>query len=142
MSARSNELAGNLFAKGNSMKFKKTPKELFDFVDSALTDYGCESRKMFGGIAYFVQGNMFTGAHQRDLFLRLSESDRKQLMKEHDEVTPFEPMPGRRMSEYVAIPESVFSQPTMLKPWLDKSFKYASLLPRKEKKGSKKKSSL
>jgi len=122
------------------MKFKKTPVELFDFIGGAVRDFGCASKKMFGGIAYFVHGNMFTGAHQGELFLRLSQADQQSIMKEHDEVTPFEPMPGRRMSEYVAIPESVFSQPQMLRQWLDKSFAYASSLPAKSKRSPKKKS--
>jgi TfoX/Sxy family transcriptional regulator of competence genes len=122
------------------MKFTKTPPELFVFIDNATKDFKCDSRKMFGGIAYFVNGNMFTGAHQNDLFLRLPEHDQKLIVKEYDEVAHFEPMPGRRMSEYMAIPESVYSQPDMLHNWLDKSFRYASLLPAKTKKTSKKKS--
>jgi TfoX/Sxy family transcriptional regulator of competence genes len=122
------------------MKFKKTPEELFDLIGNALKDFACEGKKMFGGVGYFVNGNMFAGAHQDDLFLRLPEMDRKLIMKEYDEVSPFEPMPGRRMSEYVALPESVFSQSNMLVRWLDKSYKYALSLPPKKKKESKKKS--
>lgn len=122
------------------MKFTKTPEELFDFISNATRGFKCDSRKMFGGVAYFVNGNMFTGAHQNDLFLRLSANDQNLIMKEYDEVSPFEPMPGRRMAEYVAIPESVFSQPHMFYKWLDKSYRYASQLPAKIKKGQKKKS--
>jgi TfoX/Sxy family transcriptional regulator of competence genes len=94
---------------------------------------------MFGGIGYFVNGNMFTGAHQDVLFLRLSEADRKAIMKAYDEVSFFEPIAGRKMSEYVAVPESVFSQPNMLRLWLDNSYKHVSSLPQKEKKERKKK---
>jgi TfoX/Sxy family transcriptional regulator of competence genes len=124
--------------KGRKMKFKKTPAELFDFIGNAVKDFKCEGKKMFGGIGYFVNGNMFAGAHQDDLFLRLSENDRKLIMKEYDEVSPFEPMLGRRMSEYVALPESIFTQPGMLTKWLDKSYKYVYSLPLKKKKDPKK----
>jgi TfoX/Sxy family transcriptional regulator of competence genes len=122
------------------MNFTKTPPELFAFIDNAIKGFKCDGRKMFGGIAYFVNSNMFTGAHQNDLFLRLPENDQKLIMKDYDEVSYFEPMPGKRMSEYVAIPESVFSQPDMLHKWLDKSHRYASSLPPKAKKMPKKKS--
>jgi TfoX/Sxy family transcriptional regulator of competence genes len=122
------------------MKFTKTPPELFAFIDNAVKDFKCDCRRMFGGIAYFVNGSMFTGAHQDVLFLRLPEGDRKSIMKKYDEVSFFEPMPGKRMSEYVAIPESVFSQPDMLHTWLAKSYSYVSSLPPKIKKGPKKKS--
>jgi TfoX/Sxy family transcriptional regulator of competence genes len=120
------------------MKFKKTPAELFTFIDNAVKGFRCEGKRMFGGIGYFVNGNMFTGAHQDVMFLRLPEGDRNLIMKEFDEVSHFEPMPGRPMSEYMAIPESVFSQPDMLPHWLNKSYAYASSLPPKKK--SKKKS--
>jgi TfoX/Sxy family transcriptional regulator of competence genes len=122
------------------MKFTKTPPELFAFIGGAVKDFKCDFRRMFGGIAYFVNGNMFAGAHQTDLFLRLPEDDQKLIMKEYDEVSHFEPMPGRPMSEYMAIPESVFSQPNMLPKWLEKSYSYVSSLSPKVKKVSKKKS--
>jgi TfoX/Sxy family transcriptional regulator of competence genes len=119
--------------------FTKTPKALFDFIDFATKDFYCESRKMFGGLAYFVNGNMFTGVHQSVMFLRLSAADQTSIMKEFDEVAPFEPLPGRAMREYVAIPESVFSDAGMVHAWLTKSYTYVSSLPAKQKKGVKKK---
>jgi TfoX/Sxy family transcriptional regulator of competence genes len=133
-------LKDNLFKETAKMKFSKTPPELFAFIDNAVKDFKCDFRNMFGGIAYFVNGNMFTGAHQDVLFLRLPEGDRKSIMKEYDEVSPFEPMPGRQMSEYIAVPESVFSQPDMLQKWLDKSYSYVSSLSPKIKKRPKRKS--
>ena len=122
------------------MNFTKTPPELFAFIDNTTKEFKCDVRRMFGGIAYFVNGNMFTGAHQDVLFVRLPEGDRKTIMEEHDEVSHFEPMPGKRMSEYMAIPESIFSQPDMLHKWLAKSYRYVSSLSPKIKKGPKKKS--
>jgi TfoX/Sxy family transcriptional regulator of competence genes len=121
------------------MKFTKTPQELFDFIANAIKGYDCTCRRMFGGVGYFVNNNMFTGAHQGVIFLRLSGNDQKLIMNEYDEVTHFEPMPGRPMSEYMAIPENVFSRPNMLQEWLDKSYRYVSLLAPKKKKELKKK---
>jgi TfoX/Sxy family transcriptional regulator of competence genes len=116
------------------MDFEKTSLELFHVIGNALAGYACESKKMFGAMAYFVHGNMFAGAHKRDLFLRLSLDDQKEIKKEYDEVANFEPMQGRPMSQYVVIPESVFSQPGMLGKWVDKSYGYALCLPVKKKK--------
>lgn len=94
---------------------------------------------MFGAIAYFINGNMFAGAHQDELFLRLSATDRQAIMQEYDEVSAFEPMPGRPMTEYVTLPESVYSQPGMLSEWLDRCRRYAALIaPKTGKKQNKK----
>lgn len=122
------------------MKFEKTSEAVIAVIDSALAGYACERKKMFGATAYFVNGNMFSCAHQQDLILRLSPKDRESIQSEFDEVTPFEPIPGRIMKEYVSIPESVFSQPGMLEQWVSYSYRFATTLPQKVKKEKKKKS--
>ncbi len=120
------------------MTTKKTSTELIEAIEAALAGYSCESKKMFGARCYFVGGNMFAGAHQDVVFLRLSEEDRVLVMNEFDEITPFEPMDGKPMREYVAIPESVFSQSDSIMTWIDRSHAMVSSMPKKEKKPAKK----
>jgi hypothetical protein len=89
---------------------------------------------MFGYPAYFINGNLFTGIHGENLFIRLSGSDAAKTMKAHPEVTPFEPMPGRAMSGYVVLPKSILTDDKAFAELLDKSIEYASTLPPKQKK--------
>jgi hypothetical protein len=42
---------------------------------------------------------MFVGVHGDKLYLRLSDVDRAEIMKDCKGVTAFEPMPGRAMKE-------------------------------------------
>jgi TfoX/Sxy family transcriptional regulator of competence genes len=80
-----------------------------------------------------VNGNMFTGLHQENMMLRLSEKDRAELLAVKG-AAPFEPMPGRAMKEYVVVPQTMLKKPAELKQWLARSFAYASSLPPKAKK--------
>ncbi len=114
------------------MKWKKAPEKLIAFLSERMKDVPCEHRQMFGFPAYFINGNMFTGAFEDKLFLRLSGSDRAEIMKLDARVKPLEPMPGRPMSEYVVIPESLYSDKVLFDRWLGRSIRYASSLPPKK----------
>jgi TfoX/Sxy family transcriptional regulator of competence genes len=116
------------------MKWEKASPELSDFLEITLMDYPCEKKKMFGFPVYFINGNMFTGAHSEGLFLRLSDPDREEILRTYDEVSVFEPLEGRKMKEYVVIPDSVMGNPEVLREWINRSFHYVSVLPQKEKK--------
>ena len=65
-----------------------------------------QQRKMFGYPAAFVNGHMFAGVFQASLFVRLEEKDRMELIQKED-ATPFAPMPGRVMREYVVLAPSI-----------------------------------
>jgi TfoX/Sxy family transcriptional regulator of competence genes len=95
-------------------------------------------RKMFGYPAGFVNGNMFMGLFQDEMILRLSEDDRKELLKERG-AKIFAPMPGRPMKEYVSIPRSLLEDRKKLGGWVSKALRYgASLKPKsKTKKAGK-----
>jgi TfoX/Sxy family transcriptional regulator of competence genes len=116
------------------MKWKKVSAELSELLESAVDEFNCQKRMMFGCPAYFVNNNMFTGVFQDYIFLRFSESDRQKIQSEYDEAEPFEPMKGRVMKEYMVLPESLYSDQEMFNDWLKRSFEYVSKLPPKEKK--------
>ncbi len=79
---------------------------------------------------------MFLGVFQSNLFLRLSESDRKTFMEKY-KTKLFEPMPGRPMKEYALVPETLLKTPKDLKEWIEKSRTYVSHLPAKLQKAKK-----
>ncbi|MGD9395135.1 MAG: TfoX/Sxy family protein [Candidatus Thorarchaeota archaeon] len=108
---------------------RRTKEELHEIIQSNLQGVDYSSRKMFGGLAFFINRNMFTGTHQADLFVRLSAEDREEVLSQ-DGITVFEPRKGMVMSEYVVLSDSVID--TKLKELIQKSISYVSTLPPKE----------
>jgi len=72
---------------------------------------------------YFINSNLFIGAHQDDLFLRLAPVDRDEVHAKHDTIKPFEPVPGRMMREYVVIPPDLYTNPAIFQELLTKSIR-------------------
>jgi hypothetical protein len=118
-------------------KWKPTPEELVKSFDDAIGKLeGVERRKMFGYPCAFVNGNMFFGCFGDKLMMRLSEKDRK-ISLETGLFKPFEPMPGRRMREYVEVPGSFIKSGEDFESWLGRSHGYAISLPPKTAGGKK-----
>jgi len=121
------------------MPWKKVPPELVEFLDKAVIPYQTERRSMFGCPVHFVNNNMFVGAHEDQIMLRLRPADQEELFAAHQEAEPFMPM-GRRMKEYALLPQSLYGDESILGPWLQRSYEYVSSLPPKVvKKAGKKK---
>jgi len=116
------------------MPWKKASRELIDILEIAMGEYPCERRMMFGSPTFIINNNMFAGVHQGTIIIRLSAKDRSEIMESYDEITPFEPMAGRIMKEYVTMPESVAGDRALFNEWLNRSYQFASSLPLKERK--------
>jgi TfoX/Sxy family transcriptional regulator of competence genes len=117
--------------------WKKASPEMSELLANALGPFPAEKRKMFGFPAYFANGNMFTGIFEDVIILRLADADRDQLRATYDEATPFEPMEGRPMREYLVLPESLYADREAHDHWLQRSFSWASGLPPRAKKPRK-----
>ena len=112
------------------MKWQKSSLALIDLFESVLPGPPAVERKMFGYPAGFVNGNMFMGLFQESMILRLPEGPREEFLKLHN-AKVFEPMPGRPMREYAAVPQSVLRDKKELTAWVAKAFAYgASLKPK------------
>jgi len=116
------------------MSWPSASAELMALLDDGLAPFPCQKRVMFGGPAYFVNGNMFAGVHGEQLLVRLDPDDKAELL-EAGQAYAFEPMPGRPMREYVTLAEAVWEDPDALAEWLGRSFGFAASLPAKEPKG-------
>lgn len=116
------------------MEWQKITPELKALLETNMQLFDCEKRAMFGAPTYFKNGNMFTGIHGDTIIIRLSTKDQKELLAAHQSARPFEPVPGRFMKEYIALPESIFKNKAVLREWLKRSFQYASSLAPKEPK--------
>jgi len=113
------------------MKWEKPAEDLVSFLDDVLTDVECDKRKMFGQYAYFLNGNMFVGVFQSDVFLRLSLEDKRAFMEKNSEVKDFEPRKGQVMKEYILVPSEILSEEKTLSELLTLSIDYVSHLPSK-----------
>ena len=111
---------------------------LDEIVATLEFDAPVDYRPMFGCPAYFTGGNLFAGVWQQTMMLRLSEDERAEVTAAGGR--PFEPMPGRAMKEYVALPPDMMADRDVASLWVRKAAAYAASLPPKEKKPRKKKS--
>jgi len=110
---------------------------LDEIVATLEFDAPVDYRPMFGCPAYFTGGNLFAGVWQQTMMLRLSEDERAEVTAAGGR--PFEPMPGRAMKEYVALPPDMMADREVARLWVRKAAAYAASLPPKEKKPRKKK---
>jgi TfoX/Sxy family transcriptional regulator of competence genes len=110
--------------------WRKAPQELVERFAAAVAGIeGLETRQMFGYPAGFVGGNMVTGLHQESWIVRLPEDVRRE---RHEAGWPaFEPMPGRPMREYVALPAAVIEDPDAARSWVERAAEHGRTLPPK-----------
>ncbi len=89
-------------------------------------------RPMFGNLAAFVNGNMFSGLFGEDLFVRLPDDEAAQVMRQGGK--PFEPMPGHAMSGYVMVPAAWQEKPDSVRAWVNRALILTRAMPAKAKK--------
>jgi TfoX/Sxy family transcriptional regulator of competence genes len=117
------------------MKKGSWPKpsvELMELLDRHVSRFEAERKMMFGAPCYFVHGNMFAGIFSNMLFARLSIQDQEQSDK-MGLGDFFEPVQGRRMTEYRTLAKQVLEDPDAFDEWLSKSYSYVSSLKPKKK---------
>jgi len=113
------------------MTWQKAPPDLIArFTDAMAGLRGAQVRKMFGYPAAFANGHMFTGLFGEQWMIRLPEAARAELSSLG--ATPFEPMPGRPMREYVSLPPELIADTTALTPWLEQALDAVLALPPKK----------
>lgn len=114
-------------------KWKKSSEKLVGLFEESTSGLPrVEQRKMFGYPCCFLNGNMFTGLHEENWIVRLSEDDRMEI--EALGGASFDPMGGRPMREYRTLPPAIKKEQRLLKKWLNRSLTYAASLPPKKKK--------
>jgi TfoX/Sxy family transcriptional regulator of competence genes len=112
---------------------KPSPRAAKLFAELTPTADGVSVKLVFGQPAGFVNGNMFFGVFGERMFVRLSEHERDEA-KRISGFVPFEPMPGRAMSEYMELPPAILGNAQQARHWVARSLTYASALPIKKSK--------
>lgn len=86
-------------------------------------------RKMFGGIAWMIDGNMAVGTLGEDLMVRLSREDAEQALTE-PHVGPMD-FTGRPMRGFVTVQAAGIATDAELARWVDAGADHAASLPAK-----------
>ncbi len=116
------------------MAWIKSSQSLVDlFSESLPDDPRIERRKMFGYPAVFVNGNMFAGLFQDQMFARLAPEERATLEATHGPL-PFEPMPGRPMKDYTRVPDGALADEAAVADILAMALTWSAAIPAKVKK--------
>ncbi|MBI1269422.1 RNA methyltransferase [bacterium] len=100
-------------------------------VQKTLAACGLEfsERKMFGGIAFMLNGNMCCGIIQDELVLRVGrEVAREMIEDDHIRTMDFT---GRPMHGFVMVEPKALMNNTSLFEWLEPAISFASNLPPK-----------
>ena len=90
---------------------------------------GVHEQKMFGGIAFMVQGHMCVGVLGAELLARLGpEESERALAEPHTRVMDFT---GRPMSGFVVVAPEGVATDEALESWVDRALAFVSGLPPK-----------
>jgi len=97
--------------------------------DAISVREGVTERKMFGGIAWMIRGNMAVGITRDDLMVRLEKGDVEQAVNEPG--ARHADMGGKRMSGFVLVSSEVLESDAELARWVDCGADFAASLPPK-----------
>jgi TfoX/Sxy family transcriptional regulator of competence genes len=90
---------------------------------------GVSEKKMFGGLAFLLHGNMCCGVLKEDLMVRVgAERHDKAAAMAHARTMDFT---GRPMKGFIYVDSSGWSKDATLKKWVEMGIDHASSLPRK-----------
>ena len=98
-------------------------------IDNLQEISAVDEKKMFGGVAYLIHGNMAIGVHGNDLMVRVGSENHAEAMKRpHTRVFD---MTGRPMSGGVVVAAAGLTDPQILADWIARGVAYARSLPPK-----------
>ena len=86
-------------------------------------------KKMFGGIAFMVRGNMCVGVNGDDLMLRVGKMRHAELV-ERPHVRPMD-FTGRPMDGFLFLAPDGYESDADLTAWIDTALEYVLTLPAK-----------
>lgn len=93
---------------------------------------GISNKKMFGGIAFMVNGNMAVGVNESDLMLRVGKEQYNALLKK--EGAREMDFTGKALKGFIYVDETGYKNDQELEQWMSYALDFAKLLPKKSKK--------
>ena len=114
------------------MAWEKSSPELVERFGRVLDRFpDVARRKMFGYPAAFVGGNMVTSLYAQSWVVRLDEAGLDEARVAG--ATTFDPMGGRPMKSYVALPASMVEDDDAIAGWVQRAVDHGRTLPPKQK---------
>jgi hypothetical protein len=111
--------------------FSKSPPELVERFAAVLDRYpDAQRKKMFGYPAAFVGGNMATGLFADTWVVRLPDAEIEPAKAAG--AGSFEPMPGKPMKAFVAIPTADIDDDAAIARWVERGLAHAASMPAKK----------
>ncbi|MDT7570802.1 MAG: hypothetical protein QOE05_976 [Actinomycetota bacterium] len=105
-------------------------EDLADRIRAMLSSEAVVEKKMFGGLAFLIGGNMSVAASgQGGLMVRVEPAETRALLTEPG-AEEFE-MRGRVMDGWLRVKGKVLDDETTLQAWVDRGVAYARSLPPK-----------
>lgn len=98
-------------------------REVFEDTD------GVTEKKMFGGVAFMVRGNMVCGVGKDDLMLRVGKEQYEAVLK-RDGVKPMD-FTGRPMQSFVTLLPEAYESDEDLESWIELAMAFVDTLPAK-----------
>jgi TfoX/Sxy family transcriptional regulator of competence genes len=89
-----------------------------------------DERRMFGGIAFLVGGNMCCGVNKDDLVVRLDPDEAAELLGSESEARPMD-ITGRPMRGWLFVAPEATAEDADLEAWVRRAEAFASGLPPK-----------
>lgn len=86
-------------------------------------------RKMFGGIAFMLSGNMAVGVSKDDLMVRIDPDDQEEALAQPG-VRVFD-MAGRSMKGWILVAPEATEEDSGLQTWIEAGLDFAGSLPAK-----------
>ena len=90
---------------------------------------GVAERRMFGGLAFLLHGNMACGVRDDELLVRVA-ADASEAALAEPGTRPFD-LPGRPMAGWVLVGAEGYAGDDGLRRWVDRGLAYAATLPPK-----------
>ena len=90
---------------------------------------GLVEKKMFGGLAFLLKGNMCVGVHRDEMILRIDPADTDRVLKEKH--TRLFDLTGRPMKGWILVGPKGLATDGALAKWVGMGVKYAASLPPK-----------
>jgi TfoX/Sxy family transcriptional regulator of competence genes len=113
-------------------------EKLEEKIDAVVARWrNLEKKKMFGGVAYLLKGNMAVGIWKDFLIVRMEKEQVEQSLKDRH-VQPFD-ITGKPMAGWVMVKEAGWKSKAGLTKWIEVGKQYALSLPEKKSKGKAKK---
>ncbi len=91
---------------------------------------GLVEKRMFGGVAFMLNGNMCVGIHKDELIVRLAPEETEQaLTQRHTRI--FDLSGGRTMKGWILVQPKGLATDAALGKWVTVGVKFAASLPAK-----------